>query len=301
MREEYRNQIWLHFAVLIFGTTGVIGKLISLGSYQLVWYRLIIAIAALGFFLAVVQHQFNSSGRSIGKMLGVGVILAAHWVTFFEAIKQSNVSVSLVCFSSSTLFVSFIEPFYYKRKVAWHEPILGVFIVLGLYFVFRAEFKYVAGMQLSILSAFLAAWFTVLNGLLVRGSDARTITFFELLGALAILSLFLAVTNRFEVSQLRPLLSDLGWLLILGTVCTAFSFVLSIQLVKKISPFSFVMAVNLEPIYAILLALLIWPDSETMSEGFYLGAGMVVLAIFLNSYFQKRRNGFIGGVVDRGR
>ncbi len=300
MREEYKNQLWLHSAVLIFGTTGVIGKLISLGSYQLVWYRLIVAIAALGLFLAFVKHRFNTRGRTIGKMLGVGVILAAHWVTFFEAIKQSNVSVSLVCFSSSTLFVSFVEPFYYKRKVAWHEPILGVFIILGLYFVFRSEFKYVAGMQLSMLSAFLAAWFTVLNGLLVRESDARTIAFFELLGALAILTFFLAVTNRFEASQLTPLLSDLGWLLILGTVCTAFSFVLSVQLVKKISPFSFVMAVNLEPIYAILLALLIWPESETMSEGFYLGAGIVVLAIFLNSYFQKRGKGFIGGYVDRG-
>lgn len=299
MREEYKNQIWLHAAVLIFGTTGVLGKLISLGAYYLVWYRLIVAIAALGLFLVVAQHRFNTNRRSIGKMLGIGVILAAHWVTFFEAIKQSNVSVSLVCFSSSTLFVSFIEPFYYKRKVAWHEPVLGVFIILGLYFVFRSEFKYIAGMQLSVLSAFLAAWFTVLNGLLVRESDARTITFFELLGAFTILTFFLQFTNRLESSELRLPLGDLGWLLILGVLCTAFSFVLSVQLVKKMSPYSFVIAVNLEPIYAILLALLIWPESETMSEGFYFGAVMVVLAIFLNAYFQKRRKGFISGLVDR--
>lgn len=300
MREEYKNQIWLHSAVLIFGITGVLGKLISLGAYHLVWYRLVIGVAALGLFLAIVRHRFRSNRSTIGKMLLIGIILAVHWITFFEAIKQSNVSVSLVCFSSSTLFVSFIEPFYYKRRVAWHEPVLGVFIILGLYFVFRSELKYVAGMQLSILSAFLAAWFTVLNGLLVRESDARTITFFELLGALAILTLFLLIGGRLGVSELRLPLADVGWLLILGIVCTAFSFVLSVQLVKRISPYSFVMAVNLEPIYAILIALLIWPESETMSEGFYLGAGMVVLAIFLNAYFQKRGKDFEGGLVDRG-
>jgi len=236
----------------------------------------------------------------VRKMLAVGIILAAHWVTFFEAIKQSNVSVSLVCFSSSTLFVSLIEPFYYKRKVAWHEPLLGVFIVVGLYFVFRAEFTYLLGMQLSILSAFLAAWFTVLNGLLVRENDARTITFFELLGALGVLTLFMLLTDELKVRELGLPLADLGWLLILGVVCTAFSFVLSVQLVKKISPYSFVMAVNLEPIYAIILALLIWPESETMSEGFYLGAGIVVLTIFLNAYIQKKRRLFATGSVDSG-
>jgi len=300
MREAYKNQIWLHFAVLIFGTTGILGKLISLGAYHLVWYRLVVAVIALGLFLLVVQHRFRSRGDSLIKMLAVGIILAAHWVSFFEAIKQSNVSVSLVCFSSSTLFVSFIEPLYYKRKVAWHEPVLGAFIVVGLSFVFRAEFTHIVGMQLSILSAFLAAWFTVLNGLLVRDNDARTITFFELLGALGALSLFMLLTDKLKVRELSLPFADLGWLLILGIVCTAFSFVLSVQLVKKISPYSFVMAVNLEPIYAILLALLIWPESETMSEGFYLGAGIVVLTIFLNGYFQKKRRPFATGSVDRG-
>ncbi len=298
MREEHRYQIGLHLAVVIFGTTGVLGKLISLGAYHLVWYRLAVAIVALGLFLAFDRHRFEASRNSILKMLGVGLILAAHWVTFFEAIKQSNVSVSLVCLSSSILFVSFIEPFYFKRRIAWHEPVLGVFIILGFVFVFRSEFKYLAGIQLSILSAFLAAWFTVLNSLLVRENDAKTITFFELLGALAILTIFLQTTDRLGLSELTLPLSDLGWILILGVVCTAFSFLVSVQLVKKISPFSFVMAINLEPIYAILLAFLIWPESETMSEGFYFGAAVIILAIFLNAYLQKRRKRYAGGSVD---
>lgn len=117
---------------------------------------------------------------------------------------------------------------------------------------------------------------------------------------LGALSLFLLLTDKLKVRELSLPFADLGWLLILGIVSTAFSFVLSVQLVKKISPYSFVMAVNLEPIYAILLALLIWPESETMSEGFYLGAGIVVLTIFLNGYFQKKRRPFATGSVDRG-
>ncbi len=277
----------------------MLGKLISLGAYHLVWHRLVIAVAALGLYLAVVRHRFATRPGSAAKMLGVGVILAAHWVTFFEAIKQSNVSVSLVCFSSSTLFASFLEPLLYKRRVAWHEPILGLVIILGLYFVFRSEFTFVSGMLLSVLSAFLAAWFTVLNGLLVRDHDAKTITFYELLGALGVLTFFLLATSQLGLEDLTLSGADLGWLLILGIVCTAFSFLLSVQLVKRISPYTFVMAVNLEPIYAILMAILIWPESETMSPGFYGGAAIVVAAIFLNAYFQKRGRRFASGPVDR--
>jgi len=288
MRESLKYQIWLHVAVVIFGTTGVLGKLITLDAYHLVWHRLVIAVLALGLYLAIARHPLRTKRFEVGKMLGVGVILAAHWVTFFEAIKQSNVSVSLVCFSSATLFASFLEPLFYKRRISWHEPVLGLCIILGLYFVFRSEFAFVSGMLLSVLSAFLSSWFIVLNGLLVRNHDAKTITYYELVGALGVLTLFLLFADRLALSDLRLSGADLGWLLILGIVCTAFSFLLSVQLVKKISPYTFVMAVNLEPIYAILLAILIWPESETMSPGFYLGAAIVVAAIFLNAYFQKK-------------
>jgi drug/metabolite transporter (DMT)-like permease len=290
MYEKYKYQIWLHIAVFIFGTTGILGKLISLDSFHLVWYRLVIAVTA---FFAILY--FGKSGMLIGrrpliKILGAGVILVVHWITFFEAIKRSNVSVALVCLSSSAFFTSILEPLYYRRRMAWHEPFFGLCIIVGLYCVFSFEFEYLDGMILGIVSALFAAWFTVLNALLVRETDAKTITLYELLGALGSLTVLLLVTGGFRAEEMAISWSDFGWLLILGTVGTAFSFSLSVQLVKRLTPYTFVMAINLEPIYAMILAVLIWPESETMSGGFYAGAAIVVAVIFLNAMVSKRRS-----------
>lgn len=293
MREKYKYQIWLHVAVFIFGTTGILGKLISLGSYALVWYRLLIALGVLALIFAVARRSLAVDRRSLLKLLGVGLILGAHWLTFFEAIKQSNVSVSLVCFSSVALFTSFIEPILYRRRIYWSEPLIGLGIVVGLYFAFHFEFEFGGGMLLSGISAALAAWFTVLNGLLVRRLDPRVMTFYELLGAFCLASLCLGVLSQVEPQTALPTLLDLLWLAILGVVCTAFSFMQSIQLIRRITPYSFVMAINLEPIYAILLALAIWPESEMMSSEFYYGAAFIVAMIFLNSYLKGKR-GYAG-------
>ena len=221
------------------------------------------------------------------------MVLGVHWLTFFEAIKRSNVSVSMVCFSSVALFTSFIEPILFRRRILWSEPLIGVGIVVGLYLVFRFEFEFAAGMILSGISAALAALFTVLNGLLVRKLDPKVMTVYELLGAFFLVSACLGVLGLVEPQNMLPSLADLLWLAILGVVCTAFSFMLSVHLIRRITPYSFVMAINLEPIYAILLALVIWPESETMSSEFYNGAVFIVAMIFLNSYLKGKR-GFAG-------
>jgi len=293
VRDDYKYQIWLHVAVFIFGTTGILGKLISLGSYALVWYRLLIALVALALVFGVAKRRLAVDSRSALILLGVGLLLGVHWLTFFEAIKRSNVSVSLVCFSSVALFTSFIEPILFRRRILWSEPVIGLGIVLGLYFVFHFEFEFAAGMILSGISAALAALFTVLNGLLVRKLDPKVMTVYELLGAFFLVSLCLGVLSLFDSQYMIPSLPDLLWLSILGVVCTAFSFMLSIQLIRRITPYSFVMAINLEPIYAILLALAIWPETETMSSEFYYGAAFIVAMIFLNSYLKGER-GFAG-------
>lgn len=293
MREEYKYQIWLHIAVFIFGTTGVLGKLISLGSHALVWYRLLIALVALALVFGIAKRRLAVDSRSALILLGVGLVLGVHWLTFFEAIKRSNVSVSMVCFSSVALFTSFIEPILFRRRILWSEPLIGVGIVVGLYLVFRFEFEFAAGMILSGISAALAALFTVLNGLLVRKLDPKVMTVYELLGAFFLVSACLGVLGLVEPQNMLPSLADLLWLAILGVVCTAFSFMLSVHLIRRITPYSFVMAINLEPIYAILLALVIWPESETMSSEFYNGAVFIVAMIFLNSYLKGKR-GFAG-------
>lgn len=289
MRKDYKYQIWLHLSVFIFGTTGILGKLISLGSYALVWYRLLIALFALFFVFSIAKRSLALDRRTAFTLLAVGLILGAHWLTFFEAIKRSNVSASLVCFSSVALFTSFIEPILYRRRIRWSEPVIGLGIVAGLYFVFRFEFEFAGGMILSAISAGLAALFTVLNGLLVRRLDPKIMTVYELLGAFILASVWLGILSLFDPQNMRPTLPDLLWLAILGIVCTAFSFMLSIQLIRRITPYSFMMAINLEPIYAILLALAIWPESEKMSSEFYYGATFIVAMIFLNSYLKGKQ------------
>lgn len=289
MRKDYKYQIWLHLSVFIFGTTGILGKLISLGSYALVWYRLLVALFALFFVFSIAKRSLALDRRTAFTLLAVGLILGAHWLTFFEAIKRSNVSASLVCFSSVALFTSIIEPILYRRRIRWSEPVIGLGIVAGLFFVFRFEFEFAGGMILSTISAGLAALFTVLNGLLVRRLDPKIMTVYELLGAFILSSFWLGILSLVDPQNMRPTLPDLLWLAILGIVCTAFSFMLSIQLIRRITPFSFMMAINLEPIYSILLALAIWPESEKMSSEFYYGATFIVAMIFLNSYLKVKQ------------
>ena len=289
MRKDYKYQIWLHLSVFIFGTTGILGKLISLGSYALVWYRLLVALFALFFVFSIAKRSLALDRRTAFMLLVVGLILGAHWLTFFEAIKRSNVSASLVCFSSVSLFTSIIEPILYRRRIRWSEPVIGLGIVAGLFFVFRFEFEFAGGMILSTISAGLAALFTVLNGLLVRRLDPKIMTVYELLGAFILSSFWLGILSLVDPQNMRPTIPDLLWLAILGIVCTAFSFMLSIQLIRRITPFSFMMAINLEPIYSILLALAIWPESEKMSSEFYYGAAFIVAMIFLNSYLKAKQ------------
>ena len=288
MLSKYKYHIWLHLTVLIFGLTGVLGKLITVDSYLLVWYRVGIAVLSLlGYFL-FTKFSLKTAKKELYKILLVGVIIAAHWVTFFEAIKQSNVSVALVCFSSSTLFTALIEPLYFKRRIKPYELIFGLLIITGLYFIFSFEFKYLTGMILSIVSAALASWFTVLNGVLVKKTRAKLISFYELLGAFLITSIYLLISKGFDISAYALPFADIKWLIVLGTLCTAFAFIVSVEVMKKISPYTVTISVNLEPIYSIILALLIWPESEAMSFGFYIGSAIVIATIFLNAFFKKR-------------
>ena len=289
MLTKYKDHIWLHITILIFGLTGILGKLISTDSYLLVWYRVGIAVICLLIYFGLTKTSLKVSKKELIRILLVGVVIAVHWVTFFEAIKQSNVSVALVCFSSSTLFTALIEPIYFKRRIKTYELIFGVLIIVGLYFIFSFEFKYLTGMILSFFSAALASWFTVLNGVLIKKTKAKIISFYELFGAFIIASIYLLIKSKGDIAQFSVPLEDLKWLIILGTLCTAFAFIMSVEVMKKISPYTVTISINMEPIYSIVLALLIWPESETMSYGFYMGALIVITTIFLNALFKKKK------------
>ena len=195
---------------------------------------------------------------------------------------------ALVCFSSSTLFTALLEPLFFRRRIKVYELIFGILIIVGLYFIFSFEFKYLVGMILSVVSAALASLFTVCNGILIKETKAKLISFYELLGAFIVVSIYLLIRSKGDLTQFFVPVVDLKWLIILGTLCTAFAFIMSVEVMKKISPYTVTISINLEPIYSIILALIIWPESETMSFGFYMGSIIVIATIFLNAIFKKR-------------
>lgn len=284
---RYQYHLLLHFIVIIWGFTGILGKLISLPSNSLVWYRMLIAFFGIGVYLFTSGIQVKPKPSNVAKYFVVGLVVALHWVTFFQSIKVSNVSIALACLSSTTLFVAFLEPLIYKRKIVLYEVILGLCVIIGLSLIFSFETQYKQGIILALISAFLAATFGTLNGVLVRNDRPRVISFYEMLGGFLGITVYFLVTNQWQVFTSIPAIQDMGNLLILGLVCTAFAFVASVEVLKVLSPYTVTISINMEPIYAIILALLFFGDEEKMTSGFYAGAALILGTIFTNAYLKR--------------
>jgi len=246
----------------------------------LVFWRM--GIAALGLLLIVNKKIFTVklSVKDLAIIVGTGFIVALHWITFFHAIKISTVSLTLCCMASGTLFTAILEPLSEKKLPHWLEPLIGVVIIIGLVLIFNFEFEHKWGILTALLSALLASVFTVINKHLVARIPSGVISFYEMLagfGVIAIVGLFL---NSNFYSNIIPNTSDLIWLLILGLICTAIAFAISIEVMKHISAYTVALVINLEPVYGIVLALIIFGESEKMTSGFYLGAAIILLGIF---------------------
>lgn len=290
MLQKYKYHIWLHFIILLFGLTGVLGKAIEAPYDILVFYRMFIAVIGIGAFFIFSNYKPKVDRKTTIKLLLVGIIVALHWLTFFESIKQSNVSVALVCFSSSTLFTAILEPLYFKKRIQFYEVIFGLVIIFALYLIFNISFEYAYGMILSFISALLASWFTVLNGLYIQKTSSKTISFYELLSGAIIVGGFALASNNFELSSFNISASDWVNITILALVCTSFAFIVSVEVMKKLSPYTVTISVNLEPIYSIVIAVILWPESEKMSFWFYIGAGIILTTIFLNAIIKGKKN-----------
>jgi drug/metabolite transporter (DMT)-like permease len=280
----------LHATVLVLGFTGILGKLISLETAELVWYRLLIATIAMFIILNIRKKKFILSRKHTLLFLGIGIIVGLHWFCFFESIKSANVSVALGCLASQSLFTSFLEPIIHKKKLLWFDVLTGIFILGGLYIIFQFETSYITGIIYGIMAAFLASLFSVLNDKHAKKEIAVNImTFYEMLGGfIGVNILFLLMGEKLALHPSHFEGYDMVYLLILGTVCTAGAFVLIIDLIKRLGAFTVLLAINLEPVYGILAAFLIFGDSEKMTLGFYIGALIIIIAVFLHPFFSKR-------------
>ncbi|ASB50767.1 DMT family transporter [Alkalitalea saponilacus] len=288
MKPENKNLLHLHLIVLIYGFTAILGRLITLPATELVWYRMLIAFIALGVALYWNRRIAVISFKDVLTLLGVGGIVAIHWITFFHAIKISTVSVALGCLASTTLFTSFLEPAFFKRKVSKLEVFTGIIIIIGLYAIFRFETRYVNGILVALTSAFLAALFTVINKKLIAKHAPLTISFYEMAGGLLSISLILWLSGTLKGNFPIPTTEDWIYLIILGGICTAYAYLASVYVMKSLSAYTVVLAINLEPVYGILMAFFIFGESERMSTGFYLGTAIILAAVFLFPVIRKK-------------
>ena len=274
--------------VLILGFTGIFGKLISLNTIELVWYRMLIAFITLLTFLAFKKEITKIKKKDFFGLLFVGSLVAVHWFFFFESIKVSNVSVAVVCLSTASFFSAMIEPFFLKRKPKLYEYILGIVVFVTLFLMLEAETKYTMGYIYGIIASFLGTLFTLYNAKYINRLEASKITMVEMLAGVIIFSILMLINKEIGISNLKININDFVYLFLLGTICTAAVFVWMVEIMKYISPYSLIMAINLEPIYSIVLALIIFSESEHMNLSFYIGASVIILVVFLESYLKNK-------------
>lgn len=292
LQSSTRPHLRLHLIVFLWGFTAILGSLISVEAIPLVWHRMWIASAFIFMYLLATKRTDFHIDRKAWRIILAGAIIALHWITFFHSIKISNVSVTLACVSTGAFFGSLIEPIVYRRKIDVTEILLGLLVVAGLYLIFRFEGDYTMGIIVALISAFLAACFSVLNSKLVKGNTPFRITFLEMLGGWLSITIYSGM--QILTGHLNPslfALSGIDWvyLIVLGSVCTAFAFIESVAVMKHLSSYTVLLTTNLEPVYGILLALLIFGDSEKMNPYFYLGAAIILSTVVMDALIKKKR------------
>ena len=275
--------------MFIWGFTAVLGALISIGATALVWYRMLIASLVIFVYIKIKGISLKAKGKTLLGLAGVGVLIALHWLTFFGAVKIANVSITLAMMSTGAFFTSILEPIFYKRKIIWYELVFGLLVIGGLYLIFEVETRYTEGIIVALISALLAALFTLFNGKYAKKHDSVMISFYELLTGALFITVFLAVTNRFDASFFQVQQTDWIYLIILATVCTAYAFIASVKVMKHLTPYTIMLTTNMEPVYGIILAFLILGDAEQMNTGFYFGAILILLTVILNGILKNAR------------
>ncbi|MGK0638167.1 DMT family transporter [Schleiferia thermophila] len=295
---QFSARLRMHFIVFIWGFTGILGHLITIDAFTLVWHRMWMATVVLAIYLLLIGRSFKTTAKEAILLMLAGSIIAAHWVTFFYAIKVSTVSVTLACLSTGALFTAFLEPIFFRRAIDVREIVLGLSVVVGLYIIFNFETRYTLGIVIALTSAFLSALFSVINGIMVKTLKPNVITTYELTGGWMALSVFFLLTDRLNQELFTAPVSKGSWgylngdwtmIFILASVCTAYAFIESVKVMKVLSPYSVMLTINLEPVYGILMAALFLGESEQMSYQFYIGTGIILSVVFIEAYLRRQK------------
>jgi len=282
-----KNLLILHFTVFIWGFTGILGALIHVHAVYLVWYRVLIALCTLFLYFRISKVQFKVDKATFFKLFFTGALVGAHWILFFQSIKIGTVSVTLVCLSSMTLFTAIFEPFINKKRISKLEILAGILIICGIVMIFKFETHYTMGIVTGLLSASFSSLFGIINSRQVKKTGPPVIAFYELGGAIFWITLFILFTGGFN-QGMKLIPSDIGYLLILGTICTSLAYVAGVSVMKELSAFRVALITNLEPVYGIIMAFVFFGDLDKMTVGFWAGALVILSTIFLYPVVQTR-------------
>ena len=289
---DKRPYLHLHFLVFLWGFTAILGLLIKLSFPEVVFYRTLFSFIAFIPVLYFLKIPFGVDPRTFFKLLFTGVIISLHWLLFFGAARYANASVSLIGLATTSLWTAFLEPLARKKRISKMEVFFGLLIILGLFIIYQDDFTYGVGLIMSVASAFFAAVFSVSNSLFVQRLNPLQITFYETGGAfLGTIPFVLWQINTHESSLAIPTQMDLVYLLILALICTVYANAVWVRLLKKLSAFAANLVINLEPIYGIILALLIFGRAEAMNPGFYMGGSLMIITIFAYPVVSRRFRG----------
>lgn len=291
MFQTYKYQILMHLIIFMWGFTGILGKLIHLDSLVIVWHRVLIAFTALGIYLLIKRTPIKITGwKSLTKIMCVGIIVALHWITFYKSIQLSTASLGILCLSTTTLHVTWLEPLVMKRPFQFVEFLLGFVVIFGIYFV-SSDFKpheYEA-LIYGLISAICAALFSVFNAKLAEDVPTPSITLIEMITGFLFISCVFAFQGKLSTDLFVMSQSDFLWLLFLGILCTSFAFLVTIEIVKKLGAFTVSLSINLEPIYTILLAIFILNEHTLLNPRFYIGASIIILVVALNAWLKNKQ------------
>jgi len=281
-RDNLKSYLNLHLIVFIWGFTAILGALISIQSDALVWYRMLIAAVFLFVFILFKKESFQIPTKEFFKLIFVGLLIALHWIFFFEAIHVSNVSITLAVFSLGAFLASILEPIFYGRKVLWYEVLFGLIIIAALGMILQVEINYFEGIMFALVSIIIGVLFTLMNGKLIEKHEPSVITFYEFLAGVFFITIYFLFTNKFNVDFFILTTNDWVYLLILSSVCTAYAFTASVKVMRILSPYTVMLTTSLEPVYGIILAYFIIGGKEKMSVEFYIGAVLIVVTVILN-------------------
>ena len=286
MKETSRTLIILHTAVFLAGWTGIFGRLVALGGLPLVWYRILVSVVTLVLFLAFAGRLHKVARPALLRIAACGILLALHWVCFYASIQASNVSVGVACIATTCFFTAIFNPLIGHKKFSWPEVLISFISIAGVLLIFSLDVRYRLGIAFGLLSAAIYSVFAILNINVANrtGEDTATMLLWELVGGALFLSLCMPLYARlFPAEPVTPARIEVVWLLLLGSVFTIVPFLFQLQALRKLNAFTVNLTYNLEPVYSIAIAALLFGEQREVGWSFWAGLVLIIISVLLQT------------------